>query len=377
MLITFLNFIYLILASGYALWILKLIHGLGCLKTSSNVWQPRVSVIIPARNEAENIAQCIQSVMNQTYPSELFEAIVVDDCSDDNTADIVDELTTIHPNLKLLRLDPQDSPNISPKKYAIRTGIAHSTGEIVLTTDADCIVPSIWISTMIGQFDDETGAVCGWVRLNENLTRFARFQALEAFALVTAGAGSIGLGKPLIANGANLAYRRSIFDEVGGFNGIDHLASGDDDLLIQKIHRETKLKVDFAPQPDSIVKARPAATLREFLNQRCRWASKGIHYKQPPVVICLGLVYAYFLLLLLGLPFCFVFGFSGVVFGLSLLIKIFPDYFLTTRGLELIGKRVRFYDFILVEIGQILYVLLVGPLALFRGFEWKSRQYSK
>lgn len=377
MLITPTSTLLLLLAGFYVLWISRLYWGLAKLKVHANDWNPSVSVIIPARNESENIEPCIESVMDQTYPAELFQVIVVDDRSEDNTADIVTKLLKIYPNLKLIRLNPLTPSGVSPKKEAIQTGIDHSDGEIILTTDADCTVQSTWISTVIGQFEAETGVVCGWVRLKENAGLFSRLQSIEAFGLVAAGAGSIGLGIPLIANGANLAYRRSVFEQVGGFEDINHLASGDDDLLMQKIHRETTWKVGFAPQKDSVIKATPASNIGEFFHQRLRWASKGMQYKNISMVLFLVMIYIYFIFLLLGIPLCLIFKLPCIVFVIPLLVKILSDYVLISRALKLIREKVKAVEFIVAELGQIVYVVLVGPLSLTRRFEWKGRKYSK
>ncbi|MEM7038037.1 MAG: glycosyltransferase, partial [Bacteroidota bacterium] len=213
--------------------------------------QPFVSVIVPARNEAANIAACVKAVMAQDYPAARFELIVVNDHSEDATRDLAEEAAGIAGNFRVL--DLEKAQGVAYKKAAVAAGIAAAKGEIILTTDADCTMGPGWISAMVAQFRPEVGMVSGPVLL-ESETTFGHFQALEFMGLIAVGAGAIEAGTPNMCNGANLAYRKAVFEEVGGFAGIDHIASGDDELLMHKIAAETNYIGAFAKCSGAVVR---------------------------------------------------------------------------------------------------------------------------
>ena len=201
----------------------------------------KISVIIPARNEEENIGKLLSSLEKQTYPKHLFEVIVVDDHSTDNTATVVNNYSFA----KLIKLE-FDNIN-SYKKKAIETGIAAASGELIVTTDADCIVQENWLKT-IAAFKEKTNAVfiAAPVVMECNSTLLQTFQALDFLVLQGITAASVQKRIHNMCNGANLAYEKKVFFEVNGFAGIDHIASGDDMLLMQKIAQRFSWK-NFLP----------------------------------------------------------------------------------------------------------------------------------
>ncbi len=253
---------------------------------------------MPARNEEDTIGACIDSVLAQDYPAGRLELIVVDDDSQDATAEVVrsrmtrrlvavgeedaasDEVEGDGP-LRLVRIPENRRRERAHKKAAIEKAVAHARGELVLTTDADCVVPPGWARAMAGAFDGpETAFVSGPVAyaLGARPSLFVRLQAMDFFGLMACGAGGIGLGQPNLANGASVAYRRETFAALGGFSGVDHVTSGDDELLMQKVAYQTPLDVRFCATPGATVLTEPVRTLHAFVHQRRRWASKGALY---------------------------------------------------------------------------------------------------
>ena len=246
----------------------------------------KISVIIPARNEEDNIVKLLSSLEKQTYPSHLFEVIVVDDHSTDNTAAAVNGYSFA----KLIRLE-FDNIN-SYKKKAIETGIAAATGDLIVTTDADCIVQSNWLKT-IASFKEKTNTVfiAAPVVLENESNLLQTFQTLDFLVLQVITAASVQKRFHNMCNGANLAYEREAFFEVNGFTGIDHIASGDDMLLMQKIAERFPGKVSYLLSKDVIVTTRAAKTWKEFFSQRIRWASKATDYNDIKIFSTLFLVY--------------------------------------------------------------------------------------
>ena len=183
------------------------------------------------------------------------------------------------------------------KKAAVARGIEAARGEVILVTDADCTMGPNWVRSMASQFTPTTGMVSGPVVL-EGETIFGDFQALEFMGLIAVGAGSIGAGTPNTCNGANLAYRKQVFAEVGGFAGIDQIASGDDELLMHKIADQTDWKIRFAKDQGAIVSTAAHRSWKDFKAQRLRWVSKSTQYQNPRITLTLIISY----LAILGLP---------------------------------------------------------------------------
>jgi cellulose synthase/poly-beta-1,6-N-acetylglucosamine synthase-like glycosyltransferase len=328
----------------------------------------RISVIIAARNEEENIGKLLRSIDSQSYPKELFEVIVVDDHSNDNTAAIAAGF----PFVKLIRLQ-FDNIN-SYKKKAIETGIAAGTGDMIVVTDADCIVKPGWLKTLAA-FKENTRAVfiAAPVAVENKPTLLETFQALDFMVLQGITAASVQKRIHNMCNGANLAYERKAFFEVNGFAGIDHIASGDDMLLMQKISPHFPGHIFYLLSKEAIVATEPAKTWKEFFNQRIRWASKATNYNDIKIFSALFLVYFFNCALLALLIAGFWRPYMWIAFLAILLGKIIIE-------LIFIYPVAKFYDklrllrcFPFYQPLHIVYTVIAGWLGTFGSFEWKGR----
>ncbi len=319
--------IFAILLGHYSLFLFSILIGLRKLKSSQPNQIPKefVSIIIPFRNESEYIISNFKSIIKQNFPKENYEVIYVDDNSTDNSFRILNE-SPKPKNVKVLSLPKDYSPN-AHKKRAIRYGIENSTGEIIITTDADCFYSENWLSSMLNDIDDETGFVSGPVEFLDDEGMFSKLQKLEFAGLVITGAALIGIGKPTICNAANIVYRKKTYEEVNGFYDQMDLSSGDDELLMQKIAKDTKYKVKFSLLAESIVKTSASKNINDFYHQRKRWASKGLFYKNFRLIITLIMIYLFYLGLIIQ-PF---------------LILLISSSFIYTFGLSLVGKLVLEY----------------------------------
>jgi cellulose synthase/poly-beta-1,6-N-acetylglucosamine synthase-like glycosyltransferase len=362
-------FVYYLLASLlYGVFILWLWLGFNRSKRSvTSPDQPMVSVIIPARNEEKNISHCLVDLVEQSYPTDRYEVIVVDDGSTDRTAQMVRTFTRV----QYYALDRLPD-SWSPKKAALSLGIHHSHGDIILTTDADSRLPKTWIQYMVHNFYSDTAAVASWVILPESERLLTRLERLDMLALQTVGAGAMGHRAPFLANGANWGYRKSVFAAVRGFSGHEATASGDDDLLLQKFHRHAGWRCVFANHKECCVTTTPCSDWREFFMQRLRWASKTALYPWPVRLLEIAVFFYFFSLLLL--PFFILFHPPFAVF---LLCKFSCDLLLMHRTASVLAIRVRWYDILLAGWWQIFYITVVAVVAWRGRFIWKGREYIK
>ena len=325
---------------------------------------PFVSVIVPARNEENNIEACLQRLTTQSYPQERYEIIVVDDESTDRTAELVARFSSV-------RLLPSvGAEALAPKKAALHTGITAARGEIILTTDADCLAPYCWIETMVGAFERDVAAAASWLIVSRRPNLLGRIEQLDAFGLVLFGAAAFGIGRPFLANGANLAYRKSVYLEIGGFEDIGRFASGDDDLLLQKIARHASWRILFV-DADEPVMTNANATWRGFWQQRLRWASKAAAYPKAAVSAEVGL-YLFYVLLLLSLIAA---PFLSLLLLLPFLVKAAADFLFLRRHAVRMSIALDPLIFLLAELVQLLYILVVGLWANVGCYQWKGRNY--
>lgn len=327
-----------------------------------------VTVIIPARNESANIKACLSALMAQTYPRSLMEIIVVDDLSEDDTAEIVKNFP-----VKLIRNNPKPS-TIAFKKQAIATGISQASGALILTTDADCIVANTWVSTMVNTLQSQRAyMVTGPVKMMPGNQCLSMFQSLDFAILQGITAASVGSGIHDMSSGANLAYIKSFYHEVGGFNGIDDIASGDDMLLMQKFSAQYPGSIGYAFSTDAMVNTKTEPTWKLFLQQRIRWASKATKYKDPVLFRILLLVYAVNLwvvaLLVMGL-----WNRRAFVFGLILMIiKLMIEWRFVQNVLQFFSLLPLMRWFPIAQPLHILYTVVSGFFGQAGGYRWKGR----
>ncbi|MGD0038398.1 MAG: glycosyltransferase, partial [Bacteroidota bacterium] len=281
----------------YVYFITRIRIGLLSLQVApSTSIQPTATVIVAARNEEKSIAQCLQSLVQQTYPVNRYEIIILDDGSTDMTASIVRSFSERYPNIHLFSLPVGTERELGRKPLAIAKGIDQSAGEIILTTDADCIAPPRWIEIMVNHFENNVAFVAGPVAEQNCKNFFSKLEQLEFLSLITTAAGLIGSGRPIICNGANLAYRKDAFVAIGGFG--NNGSSNDDESLMNRMILRNIGKVVFAPESDAMITTRSSNTITSFLRQRIRWANKRGQYEDKSILITLISLYLFFLSLI-------------------------------------------------------------------------------
>ena len=348
------------------------------------IYSTKITLIIPARNEAKNIGNCLQSIIAQTYPAHLFEVIVVDDHSTDGTAMIVQSFKRENIQCIFLKDFVTDKLN-SYKKKAIEIAIAKSTGDLIVTTDADCFMGVDWLLTIASFYEKFKHAfIAAPVLINHNKSFLSIFQSLDFMTLQGITGAAVYKKMHCMCNGANLAYEKTAFMEVGGFKGIDNIASGDDMLLMHKIYDRYPDKVLFLKSAEAIVQTAPMETIKGFINQRIRWASKAEKYNDKRILPLLVLVY-FFNVVLLALPLLAIFCKHKVLIGVSsysiidcwlllLILKTMVEIYYLFPVAKFFNKPLILWWFPLAQPFHILYTIIAGWLGKFGTYQWKDRK---
>lgn len=336
-----------------------------------------MSVIIPARDEAPHIAACLQSIAGQEYPPDRFEIILVDDHSTDDTAEVAESLGLA--NLRVIRLAelPLRDGEVAYKKRAIETGVSAARGECIATTDADCSHHAHWLRTLAAAFADlDADILSGPVLFQYRDNLFQQFQALDFLGMIGITAASLRLGMFNLANGANLAFRKSAFEAVGGYAGIDRQASGDDMLLIYKIAQRDPGKVHFLKSTGALVYTRPAAGPGEFVQQRLRWTSKSFSYQDKRITWILAFVYLTNLLLPAGLLAWAVTGrpwFAWLALVQFALMSA-ADWLFLREMCRFFDRRGLMKAFFPAQVMHVVYIISIGLLGNLVPYRWKGRK---
>ena len=334
-----------------------------------------LTVVIPARNEAANIGALLSDLMNQTLPKKQFEIIVANDASTDDTALIVSQFQAQN-NLNLTLLSLPDLPTTAPKKRAISESIRIANGSLVVTTDGDCRVGKRWLET-IAQTYVETNAklISGPVVLvgQERGRFFDIFQTIEFSSLIGAGACLIEAGLPTMCNGANLAYERTAFEAVGGFENIDHLASGDDELLMHKIAQRFPQQIVFLKNPEAVVQTAPQPTWQAFYQQRVRWGSKwNVNRRATTIAVAVFVFSVNF-----SVIFSMATAAAGVLeikqLALILALKYGPEFLFLALIVRFLKQAKQIIYIPVVQLFYPFYVLFFGVAAQRKDYVWKNR----
>lgn len=370
--------IFIFTGACYVLLIVWLLKGwlqLRTFKPPSNQCSTKVSIILPARNEENNISQCLEAIAQQKFPVDLLEVIVVNDHSTDGTVEKIQLFISSGTNLKIQVIDLQeDDLRNAYKKRAIAKGIAIASGELIITTDADCWMHEKWLHTMVSYYETYRPAfISAPVAFGREKNWFGKFQTLEFLGLIGIGAGSIRNGVPTMCNGANLAYQRKVFFDVGGFEGVSNLASGDDTFLMLKINDAFKKGVHFLKSPEAIVYTEPKETVNDFMEQRKRWASKGTRYNSPEVIAIGALTYLFNVLLFSAMVISVFYNIFTVwmvtIMAGKLAVEIIFLYCITSFFRR---KNLLFY-FLPEQLLYVLYVVYVGAAGAISTYTWKGR----
>jgi poly-beta-1,6-N-acetyl-D-glucosamine synthase len=360
-------YIILLFLTGYAYIHFMIFRGLKKLSQPLIGYTPTFSIIVAARNEEHTIQNCLESLVHQNYPKQNFEIIVANDRSTDSTKQIIEEYCRQYSNVHIVDIEIL-SLEMPAKKNALLNAIAQSHYDIFAFTDADCIVGNNWLIELSKNFTPDVGFVAGYspYDLSTIQNYFGRtFLRYEEYKNTIGAAAGIGLNNGFMCTGRNIAYRRSVFEQVRGFEKIKYSISGDDDLFIQLVQRETRWNMRYMTSLDSNVKTKPPISVKQFINQRTRHFSTGSYYPYKMKLIY-GILHSFNVLVLLSL---FFIPFNGLII---FVIKLNIDAIILTYSQNIFMEKFSLFEFIT---GELLYVCqntLIGPLGYFAKFSWKD-----
>tara|TARA_R110002124_G_scaffold162063_5_gene329191 strand:- start:4343 stop:5497 length:1155 start_codon:yes stop_codon:yes gene_type:complete len=379
-----------ILFYSYIVCILAFIigyHKVNVFKSTTTSNKTAFTVIIPFRNEAKNLSKLLDSIQQLKYSKNLVEFLFVDDDSTDNSIEIINfyfernreashlGLNSARPDIRVLS---NKRVSNSPKKDAITTALKDAKNNWIITTDADCILPKNWLKT-IDAFIQQNNCnmIVAPVSYEANSTFLHQFQHLEFLSLQATTISSFGLRTPFLANGANLMYRKDIFEKLNGFDGNNAIASGDDIFLLEKFLRFYKEKVQYLKSKDVIVKTFPVNSFPELIEQRIRWASKTANYnlvvgKIIGVIVLAGNTIIAFAPLFVLLK---IMNFKTFIF--YFLLKLLFDYLLLKKMALFENKKIDFKAYLKSSFVYPYFTILIFLKSIFSNYQWKERTFKK
>lgn len=329
---------------------------------------PYVTVIVPARNEEDNIDKCLESLIRCNYPDERYEIICVDDCSEDMTHQKLEYYSLHYQNVVVIRLNSENKiKNLEGKTAALQAAFDIAKGEYIMMTDADCIVNPNWIREFVKGFQaTNPGLIAGMTKIKSE-SFFGRVQSLEWIYMSKMAAAGVGWNTPLGCYGNNLAIRKDILDILGGYKNMKFSVTEDLILMLEahKISKNTR----YLTSPDAIVHTQPVKTLKEYLKQHHRWTvgGKELGFKAFIFVLCSLSLWISFFTSLISLNFLFV--------GLVLLIRFLGDFLILVFPL-IRHKEYTLLKYIVPSVLFFLTVELIAPIMLlFKKVEWKGRVF--
>lgn len=337
------------------------------------------SIVIPYRNEAENLPSLFTSLLKLKYPAEMFEIIAVNDASEDNSEALWQDFRSKNAQLQVKLLQNVRKSG-SPKKDAIKTAIQVAKKDFVITTDADCEVPELWLQ----HFDaiitkNRVDVVAGPVALKDGVSKMAflrGFQELDFFSLQAATIGGFGINNPFLCNGANFCYSKTAFLKVNGFEGNDRIASGDDIFLLEKFQKNG-FKTAFLKSLHATVHTNSAASWQQLLFQRVRWAAKTSAYKGLFSKTLGVLVFAMNFMLVILIPAGLLAVVPPVFVLIIFLCKLGVDSLLIYNSAKFFKRENAMKTIFLSSLFYPFFSSAVVIYSVFLGYKWKGRNFKK
>ncbi|MEN3323271.1 glycosyltransferase [Mariniflexile soesokkakense] len=333
------------------------------------------SIVISFRNEAENLPALLKSISSLNYPRELFEIIFVDDDSEDDSVEIIKKTLENPSNISIIK---NKRVSNSPKKDAISTAIKQAKNEWIVTTDADCLLPKYWLDSF-DAFIQKKSANCiaaPVTYFNKN-SFLNRFQLLDLLSLQGATMGGFGINKPFLCNGANFAYKKSLFIELNGFEGNTNTASGDDIFLLEKAVKKHPKEVHYLKCNYAIVKTHTQPTWETLLAQRIRWAAKTSAYnnwfgKFTGLIVLLNNT---LIIVLLALLIAGIFNLKAFLY--ICIVKFNIDFFLIYKSAVFFNQKSVLKSFIIGFLVYPFFSVYIAFISMFSSYKWKGRTFKK
>ncbi len=327
---------------------------------------PSATVVVAARNEEKNIGECLKALDKLIYPKDKLEIIVINDHSTDKTDEIINDFIKDKPNFKKI-IPSKQIGKVKGKANAIANALEIAKGEIILTTDADCVVSPTWAKTIASYYTKDVAMVCGYTNQKAD-TVFEGMQDVDFIYLLAVASGAMNLGKPLSAIGNNMSYRKDVYFEVGGYEAIPFSVTEDFKLLMA-IHNLKKYKIIYPTDADALVTSAPCPDAKTLYWQKKRWGVGGLDSDLAGFTAMatawlthLGILLAPFLVPQVAV---YLIGF-----------KFISDYFFLYGVYRKLNLKLSIKYFLVFEIYFIFYVLVLPILLIFtKKVNWKGRKY--
>ena len=345
-------------------------------KLNDSPAKTKFTVIVPFRNEAENLPTLLKSISTLNYQNSLFEIILVNDDSEDPSKDIVTKfISTSTLDIKLIENERQSN---SPKKDAISSAIKISNYDWIITTDADCVLPKYWLDSFDAFIQqNDAKMVVGPVTYHQVNGFLKHFQLLDFLSLTGSTIGGFGIGKPFLCSGANLAYKASFFNSMNGFEGNDTIASGDDIFLMEKALKTDVNSVRYLKSTHAVVQTIPQPDFKSLLSQRIRWANKTSNYNNNfaklvglMVLLANSVIVIGFVLMVLGL-------FHFKTFTYLFLLKLLIDFLLIYKTSVFFSKEQALKYYLPSSLLYPFFSVYVAVVGSFSTYKWKNRRFKK
>ena len=337
-------------------------------------YQPQLflSIVVSARNEEENIAHFFSELEKQAYSKELFELLIIDDASEDLTYSLIQDYV----KKSTLQISVLQNTSHLGKKKSIAQCIAQAKGSIIITTDADVVYRSaLWLQTIAFTFEMKAPAMLIMpIDFETSTGLVSAFQLTENLALTAITAGFVGIQKPFLCNGANLAFQKSAYEQVNGYQTHQHISSGEDVFLLESIKKAYGSQAIFYGLSRFLIcKTKTEKTWTNLLQQRLRWA-----YKAKYNTNWLNSAIAILMLLANGLPWAVLVAFFTQAISIPYLVtfmfaKFIFDFLLLFLAADFLGKKLYMRWFFPFQWLYGIYALTVGVGAMFIKPRWKNK----
>ena len=359
--------LFLVLSGFYIAILIGTFVGLSRLKNVGNNFQHSVSIVIAARNEEDRILPCLQSLEKLNYPQDKFDIIFVDDCSKDNTPTIIKEYCKNHDNWRIIQID-EKSDVLKGKKNALLNGINQAKGEIIFTTDADCIVPENWLKEMVNYFKPNVSMVIGHSPITRKSGFYQKVLQFDNLFSAIAASAPAKLGHPISSIGRNLAYRKFAYEDVGSFLALKQYRSGDDILLTERFHYLNDGKIDFCAHPDTFIWTQPPEKFSDIFHQQVRKNSKAL-LKSPSSILFSVILFLYYLLFLV---FPFLYPKYLLFWIVAFILKYFIEFIDLSKAARIFNLSHTIKYIPIMQFIYPLHIMIFSVLGIFQLYHWKK-----